>query len=352
MVRLAFIAVGIAALLRGQGTCASTGQNGPQTNDVRHVVGISATAGALNCLSDMNEPRTAAGLSELKAPAASTEQTKVANALGKEGKTETTKYLQDLCTDLIAVRPVTVAVFAPLHVNTNSQTNPPKTTTKGTVAYHVQTGSEGSCSAAVDYWKSGFSLFNNQLPPSYSSSSPSDIYKNGQAVSFVALYNPKPGPTAECAFVKCPATTNTTPSTPPSSSGGSQTPNSQGVSNGLSSPQNQSQEEKNPVSSAAAAGHSVEPSSNEQNSPSDDANQARVIRLAGASGSNAQESDSKTVNAVVCLVSPPALEDGKAPFTEQIWAQISDSIINGTSKASPASLLMLAAVSASALIFY
>ncbi|OEH76497.1 SAG family member [Cyclospora cayetanensis] len=252
--------------------------------------------GALNCLSDMNEPRTAAGLSELKAPAASTEQTKVANALGKEGKTETTKYLQDLCTDLIA-------------------TNPPKTTTKGTVAYHVQTGSEGSCSAAVDYWKSGFSLFNNQLPPSYSSSSPSDIYKNGQAVSFVALYNPKPGPTAECAFVKCPATTNTTPSTPPSSSGGSQTPNSQGVSNGLSSPQNQSQEEKNPVSSAAAAGHSVEPSSNEQNSPSDDANQARVIRLAGASGSNAQESDSKTVNAVVCLVSPPALEDGKAPFT-------------------------------------
>ncbi|CDJ70111.1 SAG family member [Eimeria necatrix] len=73
----------------------------------------------------------------------------------------------------------------------------------GTPAYYA---GEKDCEAAVQYWKDGFSLFNNKLPPNYTALNDPDVYTD-KAVSFVALYNPKASPLASCAFVTCTKTT-------------------------------------------------------------------------------------------------------------------------------------------------
>lgn len=69
----------------------------------------------------------------------------------------------------------------------------------GTFAYYA--GAK-DCTAAVQYWKDGFSLFKNELPPTYTTLGEPDVYTD-RAVSFVALYNPKASPVASCAFVTC-----------------------------------------------------------------------------------------------------------------------------------------------------
>lgn len=58
---------------------------------------------------------------------------------------------------------------------------------KGTFAYYA---GEDDCKAAVQYWKDGFSLFNNENPPTYQAPNNPKVYDN-KTVSFVALYNPK-----------------------------------------------------------------------------------------------------------------------------------------------------------------
>lgn len=69
----------------------------------------------------------------------------------------------------------------------------------GTVAHYA--GAK-DCKEAVQYWKDGFSLFKNELPPKYTALGDPDVYTD-RAVSFVALYNPKASPVASCAFVTC-----------------------------------------------------------------------------------------------------------------------------------------------------
>lgn len=70
---------------------------------------------------------------------------------------------------------------------------------KGMPAYYP---GEKDCKAAVQSWKDGFSLFNNQLPPTYVELGNPEVY-NDRGISFVALYNPKASPVASCSFVTC-----------------------------------------------------------------------------------------------------------------------------------------------------
>lgn len=79
---------------------------------------------------------------------------------------------------------------------------------EGTYAYFPQSKAEPECAAAVAYWKSAFAIFGTDLPPVYHTpqtrTTADTPYDNDKVVSFLALYNPKPEPTAECAVVTCP----------------------------------------------------------------------------------------------------------------------------------------------------
>ncbi|CDI81791.1 SAG family member [Eimeria praecox] len=165
------------------------------------------------------------------------------------------------------------------------------TVPKGTYAYFPTSESAGNCAAAVEFWKEGFSLFDSQLPEKYSASSPG-VYGNAKAVSFVALFNPKPNPTISCAFVKCPTTTTTTTTTT--------------------------------------------------------TKQPEVAKPGVGGRRLASEGDTTTVNAVVCLTNPDALVDEEAPFSQSVWDKIAAAVSNGVSPAGPTSLVALAAVALSA----
>lgn len=119
---------------------------------------------------------------------------------------------------------------------------------RGTFAYYPDSK---DCKAAVQYWKDGFSLFKDELPPTYTEPDNPVVYTE-KAVSFVALYNPQAKPVVSCAFVTC---TKAAASTAPDIS--------------------RSQKERSPR------------------------------RLQGSQ---------ETHNAVICLTNPEALTEGRAPF--------------------------------------
>ncbi|CDJ49254.1 SAG family member [Eimeria brunetti] len=159
----------------------------------------------------------------------------------------------------------------------------------GTYAYFRTSESTGNCAAAVEYWKGGLSLFENKLPEKYSTTN-SGIYGNEKAVSFVALFNPKPSPKVSCAFVKCsPATTTTS------------------------------------TKATAAPGAGV-----------------GGRRLADGAD------ESTTTNAVVCLTSPEALVNDTAPFSQEQWDKITQAMSNGVFSPGPTALVALAAAALSA----
>lgn len=135
------------------------------------------------------------------------------------------------------------------------QTSSGESAPKGTYAFFPTSESTGNCAAAVEYWKGGYSLFSDKLPEKYSDAKPG-TYGNEKAVSFVALFNPKPNPTVSCVFVKCPAgTTSSSTKATEKDSGG------------------------------------------------------------GVGGRRLQDADgSSTVNAVICLTAPEALVNDEAPF--------------------------------------
>ncbi|CDJ62904.1 LOW QUALITY PROTEIN: SAG family member [Eimeria necatrix] len=145
---------------------------------------------------------------------------------------------------------------------------------EGTFAYHPN-GKD--CKAAVQYWKDGFSLFNNELPPTYTEPENPAVYTE-KAISFVALYNPQPKPVASCALVTC------------TQGGAFAAPRMLKSHEGLS-----------------------------------------TRRLQG-------EEDSTT--AVICLTNPVALSNGQKPFEEEVWQKIVQAIVgteesNGVSPVRP-----------------
>ncbi|CDJ69633.1 LOW QUALITY PROTEIN: SAG family member [Eimeria necatrix] len=73
----------------------------------------------------------------------------------------------------------------------------------GNFAYYPVTDGKKECSDALEYWKGGLSQFNDKIPPTFQALNNPAVY-NDRAVSFVALYNPKPSPVVSCVLLQCP----------------------------------------------------------------------------------------------------------------------------------------------------
>ncbi|CDJ63161.1 SAG family member [Eimeria necatrix] len=200
-------------------------------------------AETLDCLTQMNEARAAAGLPGFGETA-------------EEGKT-----LPEYADSGRAITPETLwkQVCQKIMGDEGAVTEIEKLS--GTPAYYP--GSK-DCAAAVQYWKEGFSLFNNKLPPTYQEIDDPDVYTD-RAVSFVALYNPQVNPVASCAFVTC-------------------------------------------TKAAASADQDL--------SRSPDGHSLRRLQAAP-----------QITTAVICLTNPVALKAGVAPFKEEEWQKIVRAIV-------------------------
>ncbi|CDJ63162.1 SAG family member [Eimeria necatrix] len=166
MMSLAFIALAAVPVFCGQQAESAS---------------ITGTAKTLNCLAAMNEARTAAGLAEFK-PAAEQGQMLPENPAAKSD-IQAAELWEEICQEIAGTD--------------SARTEAQKL--KGTFMYYR---GEDDCTAAVQHWKDGFSLFNNELPPVYKALGSPEVYTD-KAVSFVALYNPKADPVASCAFATC-----------------------------------------------------------------------------------------------------------------------------------------------------
>ncbi|CDJ70314.1 SAG family member [Eimeria necatrix] len=233
MIRLTFIALAVVAVLCGHKAVSAS---------------ITGTAETVDCLAAMNEARTAAGLAEFKV---ATEQDQV---LPKHAAGKTTITAADLWTEICKKI-----------AGTDTEGTEAKKL-KGTFAYYP---GENDCTAAVQYWKDGFSLFENKLPPTYTVSDTPAVYTD-KAVSFVALYNPKTNPVASCAFVTCTTA--------------------------------------NEIAAAELSKRHSGPT---------------LRRLADGE---------KPSTAVICLTNPKALNDEEPPFKEEEWQKIVQAIV-GTDEA-------------------
>ncbi|CDJ41978.1 SAG family member [Eimeria tenella] len=149
-----------------------------------HEAASASTTGeaeTLDCLADMNEARTAAGLAKFGEP--SSDKQKLPSSPTLKETVNATNLWNEIC-KIIAEEEEDSAEAEKL---------------EGTFAYYA---GKKDCKAAVQYWKDGFSLFNNKLPPAYTTSNQSEVYTD-RAVSFVSLYNPQASPVASCVFVTC-----------------------------------------------------------------------------------------------------------------------------------------------------
>ncbi|CDJ41977.1 SAG family member, partial [Eimeria tenella] len=211
-----------------------------------HQTASATTTGkaeTLDCLADMNEVRTVAGLAKFGEPS-SDKQKLPPNPTLKE-TVNATNLWNEICT-IITTKEGDSAEAKKL---------------EGTFAYYP---GKKDCKAAVQYWKDGFSLFSNKLPPTYAAPNEPDVYTD-RAVSFVALYNPKTSPVASCVFVTCT------------------------TASGFASP-GLSKGEEGPT----------------------------LRRLEGGT---------QTTTAVICLTNPEALTTEEAPFKEDEWQKIVHAIV-------------------------
>ncbi|CDJ69632.1 SAG family member [Eimeria necatrix] len=147
----------------------------------RAIASVTGAAETVDCLPAMNEARTAAGLAAFEKATDELQSLPQSSPPGRNITAET--LWNEICEEMAGTQ--------------SDRTEAEKL--KGTFAYYE---GENDCKAAVQYWKDGFSLFNNEIPPKYQAPNNPKVYDN-RAASFVALYNPKENPVASCAFVTC-----------------------------------------------------------------------------------------------------------------------------------------------------
>ncbi|CDJ45675.1 SAG family member [Eimeria brunetti] len=150
---------------------------------------VSAESGA--CLTEINEAREAAGLPKF-ATATDGESQKLPG-----GDNTGEKPWDPVCKALIAEEDPKPAA------KVSGAGNEFKT---GTYAFMALNSEKADCAAAVDHWKAAFSNFTS-IPPAKTEKE--TIYDTQQNISFVAMYNPSDGATADCQVVTC--TKSTTP---------------------------------------------------------------------------------------------------------------------------------------------
>ncbi|KAL8425200.1 hypothetical protein Efla_004275 [Eimeria flavescens] len=152
-----------------------------QADESASEVKYAGNATEVDCLDVFNVARTAAGLVPFVSAGAEFSVTK--QALDKS-------FTERACKALMTQTPLT-------EVSQLFDFNK-------TVALAIQDGHTGDCAAAVTHFNGALPLFGS-LPPAFSTSEP--VYKELQAVSFVALYNPKEDPKLDCGYLSCTATT-------------------------------------------------------------------------------------------------------------------------------------------------
>ncbi|CDJ63158.1 SAG family member [Eimeria necatrix] len=223
----------------------------------------------LDCLEMMNALRTAAGLDKFKD---ASKVTQVLPAYGNAAQRDVEVAAETLWKNEIC----------PKVTGAGSSTTGEAAKLTGTYAYYPVADDKKDCNAAVEYWKGGFSLFNNEIPPTYESANNPSVYSD-RAVSFVALYNPQPEPVVSCVFLQCPPPSDTTP--------------------------------------------------------------GDGRRLSSAS---------TTVDAIICLTNPAALNASAAPFKEDEWNKIVQAISGNSGGASSVgpSVALVSAVAISAFALF
>ncbi|CDJ41982.1 SAG family member [Eimeria tenella] len=204
---------------------------------------ITGKAETLDCLTHMNEARRAAGLPAFGETA---EEGKTLPEHTESGRAISPKTLWKQACQKIMGEEGEVTEIEQL---------------SGIPAYYP---GNKDCAAAVQYWKEGFSLFSNKLPPTYQEIGNPDVYTD-KGISFVALYNPQVNPVASCAFVTCTKATA---------------------------------------------------SADQDTSTSQDGHSLRRL-----------QDEPQITTAVICLTNPEALKTGAAPFKEEEWQKIVRAIV-------------------------
>nr|AET50808.1 hypothetical protein [Eimeria tenella] len=169
------------------------------------------------------------------------------------------------------------------------------------LAAMVQEGETRDCAAAVRYWKDVYSQFGSSLPPPYEVGV--KPYDDWRTVSFMALFTTQDDPAATCVNIKCPPR--------PSNE---EEPTGPGVSGPPTTMRNPSQdgEGKSRVQASSPA--------------------AQTRRLAAQ------------FRALLCIIDPVALTQGKAPFTESQWAKIRQVLQSSSPVVSPTFITLAAAL--------
>ncbi|CDJ41973.1 SAG family member [Eimeria tenella] len=215
---------------------------------------VTGTAVRLDCLAEMNEVRAAAELAAF-GNATTTEQVMPEHTV--QGKAKTAEDLwNEICEEI------------------GDSEGTEAHQLRGTFAYYPDSK---DCKAAVQYWKDGFSLFKDELPPTYTEPDNPVVYTE-KAVSFVALYNPQASPVARCALITC-------------TQGG-----------------------------AFAA--------------------RRMLKSHEGRSTRRLQGEEDTTTAVICLTNPVALSKGQQPFKEEVWQKIVQALVgaeksNGASSGRP-----------------
>ncbi|CDJ27816.1 SAG family member [Eimeria mitis] len=181
----------------------------------------------------------------------------------------------------------------------------------GTYAYAPQTGSTADCPAAVSYWKKAYVNLGD-LPPEYEGNT--GVYEDSRNRSLVALYNPNKGATVDCAYITCPVSPTST-TTVATSAG----PTDEDEEEDDGAPQSGTVHSSDEREAAGSAGSGDQPKTG-----------PTVRRLS---------TPSETVTGLVCLTNPAALENGKKPFSEEVWEDIQEAIENSASASTQSALL-------------
>ncbi|CDJ30947.1 SAG family member [Eimeria mitis] len=169
------LSVAGALLALGSATFSSA-QNGEGLTTYTVTLGKEG-----ECLTEIDEAREAAGLEKFVQPTADEPK--------KRLPLDTTKAAWDpLCKDLLSEGATRISREAISDFE------------EGTYAFNILSSSKVDCSETVDHWKGAHKNFEG-LPPTYSANV--EVYKDKLNVSFVAMYNPSSGATADCRLATC-----------------------------------------------------------------------------------------------------------------------------------------------------
>ncbi|CDJ56972.1 SAG family member [Eimeria maxima] len=284
MSTLKFLSLATSALFLGSANRAGAASN---------------TATSVSCVTAMNSARQLVGFGELKEGENAGEVLPIVSGPAKAVSGE--QYVAQVCTAFRA----------------NQATDASAIAVNGTYAYAVQ--DEADCEAAVNSWKAALSNFNGVMPPVYEATK--EPYTNPQNVSFISLFNPQENPKVYCAYFTCPATQQV---------GTKQTRDGNKVDEAKGTSELETREEV----------PQEPPPPQEHPEQEEEDNENGSLEGTPESGNTV----GKDVKALLCVTTPNTLVDGRAPYTESQWQQITTGLSKNAAAAVPTTFVAFAAV--------